>query len=112
MDCLSNDRRWSNTLDELSRRRWAATEAIALGRVDEFRSQGYQVGQTKVRQVLKQLGCSLQGKDTAEVAVEAIRRWWNELGKKLYKHPKRILITADCGGSKVYRNRLWKFELQ
>lgn len=51
-------------------------------------------------------------KDTAEFAVEAIRRWWRELGKSLYIKPKRILITADCGGSNGYRNRLWKFELQ
>jgi len=51
-------------------------------------------------------------KDTAEFAVEAIRRWWRELGKGLYVKPKRILITADCGGSNGYRNRLWKLELQ
>ncbi len=51
-------------------------------------------------------------KDTAEFAVEAIRRWWRELGEGFYVKPKRILITADCGGSNGYRNRLWKFELQ
>ena len=51
-------------------------------------------------------------RDTAEFAVEAIRRWWKRLGKKRYKNPKRILVTADSGGSNGNRNRLWKYELQ
>jgi len=50
--------------------------------------------------------------DTAEFAVEAIRCWWKRLGKKRYKSPKRLLITADSGGSNGHRNRLWKYELQ
>ena len=50
--------------------------------------------------------------DTAEFAVEAIRRWWRRLGKKRYHNPRRLLITADSGGSNSSRNRLWKLELQ
>ena len=50
--------------------------------------------------------------DTGEFAVEAIRRWWHRMGKKRYKKPKRLLITADSGGSNGHRNRLWKYELQ
>ena len=50
--------------------------------------------------------------DTAEFAVEAIRRWWRRLGKKRYRNPRRLLITADSGGSNSFRNRLWKVELQ
>jgi transposase len=50
--------------------------------------------------------------DTAEFAVEAIRRWWRRLGKKRYRSPRRLLITADSGGSNSSRNRLWKLELQ
>ena len=50
--------------------------------------------------------------DTAEFAVAAIRRWWERLGKERYQRSNRILITADCGGSNGYRNRLWKVELQ
>lgn len=50
--------------------------------------------------------------DTAEFAVAAIRRWWQILGCKKYSRPKRILITADSGGSNGSRNRLWKVELQ
>ena len=50
--------------------------------------------------------------DTAEFAVEAIRRWWRELGQERYTNPRRMLITADSGGSNGHRNRLWKLELQ
>lgn len=50
--------------------------------------------------------------DTAEFAVEAIRRWWKKLGSTRYTNPKRLLITADSGGSNGHRNRLWKYELQ
>ena len=50
--------------------------------------------------------------DTAEFAVTAIRRWWNRLGKRRYATAKRLLITADSGGSNSSRNRLWKLELQ
>lgn len=50
--------------------------------------------------------------DTAEFAVEAIRRWWQELGQERYGRPSRLLITADSGGSNAHRSRLWKLELQ
>jgi len=50
--------------------------------------------------------------DIAEFAVESIRRWWHEMGKAVYPHARRLLITADCGGSNGYRVRLWRRELQ
>ena len=50
--------------------------------------------------------------DTAEFAVGAIRRWWDKLGRKRYAKAKRILVTADSGGSNSSRSRLWKRELQ
>ena len=50
--------------------------------------------------------------DTAEFAVAAIRRWWKKLGRKRYGRAKRLLLTADSGGSNSSRNRLWKVELQ
>ena len=50
--------------------------------------------------------------DTAEFAVESIRRWWKYLGKELDPNAKEIFITADGGGSNGSRNRLWKFCLQ
>jgi transposase len=50
--------------------------------------------------------------DTAEFAVESIRRWYKHLGKELYPNAKDLFITADGGGSNGSRNRLWKFCLQ
>jgi len=51
-------------------------------------------------------------KDTAEFAINTIRSWWRQMGKEDYKKAKKILITADCGGSNGYRVKLWKWELQ
>lgn len=52
--------------------------------------------------------------DTAEFAVASIRTWWRRLGRRRYPETKlrRILITADSGGSNGPRSRLWKYELQ
>ena len=52
------------------------------------------------------------GHDTAEFAVKAISRWWDKMGQKRYRSPRRILITADSGGSNSPRTRLWLWELQ
>ena len=49
--------------------------------------------------------------DTAEFAVEAIRRWWNQMGHLRFPDADRLLITADAGGSNGYRVRAWKVEL-
>jgi len=50
--------------------------------------------------------------DTAEFAVESIKRWWLEMGRKSYPEADRIYITADSGGSNGFRVRLWKVKLQ
>lgn len=50
--------------------------------------------------------------DTAEFAVDSIRRWWAEMGQPRYPHAHSLLITADGGGSNGSRNRLWKSALQ
>ncbi len=50
--------------------------------------------------------------DTAQFAVESIRRWWHQSGKALYPDKRHLLITADGGGSNGARNRLWKKMLQ
>jgi len=49
--------------------------------------------------------------DTARFAVESIRRWWSRMGKARYPDAKKLLITADAGGSNGYRVRAWKTEL-
>jgi transposase len=50
--------------------------------------------------------------DTAAFAVESIRRWWKWMGVRAYPRARRLLITADAGGSNGARLRLWKVELQ
>ena len=50
--------------------------------------------------------------DTAEFAGVSIRRWWEEMGSLVYPGARRLLITADAGGSNGYRPRLWKVVLQ
>src|SRR5512135_747400 len=50
--------------------------------------------------------------DTAAFAVESIRRWWDSMGRAHYPAARRLLITADGGGSNGSRVRLWKLELQ
>jgi transposase len=49
--------------------------------------------------------------DTAAFAVESIRRWWKAAGRSEYPAARRLLITADAGGSNGYRTRAWKAEL-
>jgi hypothetical protein len=49
--------------------------------------------------------------DTAQFAVESIRRWWRLLGRKAYPRATRLLICADAGGSNGNRLRTWKLYL-
>jgi hypothetical protein len=73
-------------------------KATPYGIYDIFRNEGF-----------VSIGIS---KDTAEFAVEAIRKWWDIVGSKGYPEANEILLTADSGGSNGYRVRLWKAELQ
>lgn len=50
--------------------------------------------------------------DTASFAVNAIRRWWRQMGRAAYPRARSLVITADAGGSNGPRVRLWKWELQ
>jgi hypothetical protein len=50
--------------------------------------------------------------DTGAFAVASIRGWWRFEGRRLYPHARKLLITADGGGSNGYRLRQWKMELQ
>lgn len=50
--------------------------------------------------------------DTGAFAVASIRGWWRVEGKRLYPNARRLLITADGGGSNGCRLRLWKVGLQ
>lgn len=50
--------------------------------------------------------------DTAEFAVETLRRWWEKMGRVRYPAATEVLVTADGGGSNGSRVRLWKVALQ
>ena len=49
--------------------------------------------------------------DTAAFAVATLRRWWAQVGKPTYPQARRLLVSADAGGSNGYRLRAWKTEL-
>ena len=50
--------------------------------------------------------------DTAQFAAESLRRWWQQMGSRVYPKAKELLVMADAGGSNGYRIRLWKVALQ
>ena len=52
------------------------------------------------------------GNDTAQFAVNSIRRWLNVMGYQRYPAMNQLMITADGGGSNGSRVRLFKIELQ
>ena len=49
--------------------------------------------------------------DTGDFALNAIAAWWEHMGRQAYPHTRRLLITADAGGSNGHRNRLFKARL-
>jgi hypothetical protein len=59
-------------------------------------------------------GCVSVGidNDTAQFAVNSIRRWLELMGRERYPDTKTLMITADGGGSNGSRVRLFKIELQ
>jgi len=72
--------------------------AIPYGAYDVHRNEGMvNVGMTH---------------DTAEFAVESIRRWWRQCGVRHYPAARRLFVCADSGGSNAARNRAWKYYLQ
>jgi hypothetical protein len=50
--------------------------------------------------------------DTAQFAVNATRLWLDKMGRERYPATRKVMVTADCGGSNGPRLRLWKVELQ
>ena len=67
-----------------------------------------------VYDVAANAGCVSVGisNDTAQFAVNSIRRWLDVMGHERYPDMNRLLITADGGGSNGSRVRLFKIELQ
>ena len=76
----------------------AVGTAIPYGAYDVDRNEGFvNVGMTH---------------DTAEFAVESVRRWWRTVGRRHYPKAKSLLLCADGGGSNSSRSRAWKYHLQ
>ena len=76
----------------------SAGTAIPYGAYDVRRNEGFvNVGMSH---------------DTAEFAVESLRRWWRLFGRRRYLRAKALLLCADGGGSNGSRNRAWKYHLQ
>ena len=73
-------------------------KATPYGVYDIFRNEGF-------------VSVGVSG-DTAEFAVETIRKWWRMVGEYKYPRSSELLVTADCGGSNGYRVRLWKASIQ
>ena len=46
--------------------------------------------------------------DTSAFELNAIRRWWQVMGRARYPEATTLMVTADAGGSNGYRNKLWK----
>jgi hypothetical protein len=72
--------------------------AIPYGTYDVGRNKGF-----------VNVGISHQ---TAEFAVESLRRWWRWFGRKEYPKARRLLLCADNGGSTGPTKRAWKYRLQ
>jgi len=49
--------------------------------------------------------------DTPAFAVNAVRDWWQSMGRVRYPQASRLLVTANAGGSNSSRSRVWKVEL-
>ena len=50
--------------------------------------------------------------DTAQFAVESIRRWWHKMWKNVYPDARKLYINADWWWSNWHRVKLWKIEVQ
>ncbi len=46
--------------------------------------------------------------NTAALAVESIRRWWDLAGRDVYPGAGRLLVCCDAGGANGWRDRAWK----
>lgn len=76
----------------------AQGQAVPYGIYDLLSHQGYV--------------CVGQSAETPEFAVDAIVRWWKQVGCKQYPDAPEVLILADGGGANGCRSRRWKQLLQ
>jgi Rhodopirellula transposase DDE domain len=77
---------------------WAVGRAIPVGVFDLVHNDGLVV-----------IGNS---HETPTFAVSAIRRWWQQVGRRRYRDSRHLLIEADSGGANDHRKWEWKIALQ
>jgi hypothetical protein len=98
-----------------SGREWRPQGCPELVRTHDFRDKELGIGiPYGVYDLTRNNGWVSVGIDhnTAELAIETIRRWWARMGVLAYPKATGLLITADGGGSNSSRGRLWKVGLQ
>ena len=76
----------------------AKGKAVPYGIYDVGNNEGYMV-----------VGVS---HETAEFAMNAIQRWWREIGQARYPGCHQLLLQADSGGANACDSWLWKAALQ
>jgi transposase len=94
-------------------RQWRPKGQPAATRTHDFPGEGGKAVPYGIYDVTANTGWVSVGTDhdTAAFAVESVRRWWRAAGQQEYPLARRLLITADAGGSNGYRTRAWKSEL-
>ena len=116
-DCpvLSIDTKQKELLGDFRREGHAWTNARVIAPDHDYRSRAtgmlvpYGVYDVRENQGLVMLSTSA---DTAQLACDAVRRWWHRLGKWRYRACSSLLLLCDCGGSNGYRQYLFKESLK
>jgi hypothetical protein len=84
-------------------REWAPKNQPERVGVHDFPNQEPKAVPYGVYDIAKNEGWALVGADhdTAEFAVQLLRRWWERMGQAAYPRARRLLVTADAGGPTV-----------
>jgi hypothetical protein len=97
----NNGKVWCREPEKVNEHDFTSTaecRAVPFGIYDVRRNEGFVV-----------IGIS---NDTPEFAVNAIARWWEQVGRVAYPAADELLILADCGGTNGHRHRAWKLNVQ
>ncbi|MGH7511230.1 MAG: ISAzo13 family transposase [Gemmatimonadales bacterium] len=78
--------------------RLAVGQASPYGIYDQFRNMGF-------------VNVGVSG-ETGEFAVDSLRWWWRDYGRRHYPRATGLLVCADSGGGNSARRNDWKIHLQ
>jgi hypothetical protein len=87
---------------------YAIGRAIPYGLYDVVRNEGFVYVFQALWDDKKKRFTSTE---TPELAVDAIRHWWNDFGFRRYPRCPEMLLLVDAGGSNGCRPRMWKLKL-